>query len=162
MIIRPEEEEIDHAAVRRLHLNSFETSAEADLVEHLRRDGNAVISLVAVEGDDVIGHAMFSEMSAPFQALGLAPVAVLAGWRRQGIASKLIEKGIELATGGPWQAVFVLGDTSFYGRFGFSAEAARRFEAPFAGPYFMVRPLSASGLPSRSGRVEYAPAFSRL
>ena len=48
MIIRPEED-IDHASVRRLHLAAFETPAEADLVENLRRDGSAVVSLVAVE-----------------------------------------------------------------------------------------------------------------
>ena len=161
MIIRPEKD-IDHASVRRLHLGAFETPAEADLVEHLRRDGSAVVSLVAVEGNDVIGHAMFSEMSAPFKALGLAPVAVLAGRRRQGVASKLIEEGVELAAAGPWQAVFVLGEPPFYQRFGFSPEAARGFDSPYSGPYFMVRPLSASGLPSRSGQVQYAPAFARL
>jgi putative acetyltransferase len=67
----------DRAAIHRLHLESFPTAAEADLVDALRDDGDAVLSLVAHEGVDVVGHVLFSRMTAPFRALGLAPVAVL-------------------------------------------------------------------------------------
>jgi putative acetyltransferase len=52
----------DHAAIRRLHLGAFPGAQEADLVERLRADGDAVISLVAIEGTEIVGHVMFSRM----------------------------------------------------------------------------------------------------
>ena len=38
--------EIDFAEVRTLHLSAFPTAEESDLVDVLRRDGDAVLSLV--------------------------------------------------------------------------------------------------------------------
>ena len=66
--------ETDFSEVRGLHLSAFPTAGEGDLVDELRRAGDAVLSLVAVDGG-VVGHVMFSRMKAPFRALGLAPVA---------------------------------------------------------------------------------------
>jgi putative acetyltransferase len=53
----------------------------------LHSDGDAVLSLVAEKDGGVVGHALFSRMIAPFRALGLAPVAVLATHRRLGLAA---------------------------------------------------------------------------
>ena len=128
----------------------------------LRKDGDAVISLIAVEGGNVVGHVMFSRMSAPFRALGLAPVSVDPHWRNQGIAARLIEEGLKQAKATGWEGIFVVGDPAYYQRFGFSANAAEGFESPYAGPYLMVLALNEDGLPSRSGRIDYAPAFSSL
>lgn len=160
MIIRAETPD-DIAAIRQVHVAAFPSSAEADLVDRLRRDGDAVISLVAVDDDRVIGHALFSKMRAPFRALGLAPVAVTEEKRRQGVAAALIRNGIRQAEDAGWDAVFVLGDPAYYGRFGFSAEAAAAFDCPFAGPHFMLLILNPKTMPA-TGRVDYAPAFAAL
>ena len=152
----------DHQAVRRVHLASFPRPGEADLVERLRAAGDAVFSLVATHRGVLVGHVMLSMMSAPFRALGLAPVAVLADWRRQGIAAKLIEEGIRCARRDGWKAVFVLGEPAYYQRFGFSAETAKNFESPHAGPYFMALSLQGADLPASTGDVDYPPAFSAL
>jgi putative acetyltransferase len=157
--IRPEVP-ADRAAIRRLHLESFPTVAEADLVDGLRDDGDAILSLVAREGTAVIGHVLFSRMTAPFRALGLAPVAVLPSHRRRGVAARLVETGLTLAATQGWQAVFVLGDAAYYARFGFDAAKAAGFDNVFSGPHFMVKPLEP--LPVMAGTVEYAPAFARL
>jgi putative acetyltransferase len=150
----------DRAAIRRVHLESFPTAAEADLVDQLRRDGDVVLSLVAEEGGVVTGHVLFSRMTAPFRALGLAPVAVLPDYRRRGIAARLIEDGLARLAA-DWDAVFVLGDPAYYGRFGFDAGLAAGFANPYAGPHFMVKSL-AGKLPSNQGPVGYAAAFARL
>lgn len=131
-------------------------------MDRLRQDGDAVISLAALEDQLLVGHAMFSRMAAPFRALGLAPVAVLLDWRRRGIAARLIAEGLRRATRDGWDTVFVLGDPDYYGRFGFSTEMASGFESPYAGPYFMALPLKGVDLSLQSGRVDYAPAFSAL
>ncbi|HJR57614.1 MAG TPA: N-acetyltransferase [Rhizomicrobium sp.] len=150
----------DYAGIRRVHLQSFPTATEADLVDGLRADGDAVLSLVAEEDSEIAGHVLFSRMTAPFRALGLAPVAVLPHYRRRGIAARLIEDGLARAAA-DWDAVFVLGDPAYYGRFGFDAGLAACFANPYAGPHFMVTPL-AGKLPSNQGPVAYAAAFARL
>jgi putative acetyltransferase len=150
----------DCAGIRRVHLQSFPTAAEADLVDALRADDDAVLSLVADEGGEIAGHVLFSRMVAPFRALGLGPVAVLQPHRRRGIAARLIEDGLARAAA-DWDAVFVLGDPAYYGRLGFDVGLAVGFTNPYAGPHFMVKPL-AGKLPSNQGPVGYAPAFARL
>lgn len=151
-----------HSAVRELHVEAFPTSAESELVEQLRKDGDDVISLVALKESSIVGHVMFSRMSAPFKALGLAPVSVLPHWQRQGIAAQLIEEGVKQAKARAWEGIFVLGDPAYYKRFGFSVSAAESFESPYAGPYLMLLILKEDSLPYRSGRIDYAPAFLSL
>jgi putative acetyltransferase len=152
----------DQADVRKLHLTAFPGPEEADLVDRLRGDGDAVISLVATDGDVLVGHVMFSRMSAPFRALGLAPVAVLPDWRGKGIAARLIENGITQAQKSDWAGIFVLGEPDYYQRFGFSVAKAEKFESAYAGPYLMALALRGSDLPCPSGRIDYASAFTAL
>jgi putative acetyltransferase len=71
MIIRPEEP-ADCVAIRTVIDAAFPTQAEAQLVDQLRADGDAEISLVAIDDGGVVGHVMFSRMTAGFRALGLA------------------------------------------------------------------------------------------
>ena len=135
---------------------AFGRADEARLVERLRNDGDAAISLVATSGDAVVGHVLLSPMSAPFHALGLAPLSILPQWQRCGIGSALVKSAIQRAR--ECRAIFVLGDPDYYGRFGFRADIAAGFSSPYAGPHFMVLPLGGA-LPVASGRVEYAAAF---
>lgn len=147
------------AAVREIVEAAFARTAEADLVEQLHADGDVAISLVAKEEDEIIGHVVFSRMKAPFRAIGLAPISVAPSEQGRGIGSLLIEAGLTRAATDGWDAVFVLGDPAFYGRFGFEAGLASGFTSPYAGPYFMVKPLGGP-LSALSGDVDYAHAFS--
>lgn len=151
-----------HASVRALLLAAFPTGAEADLVDRLRADGDVAIARVALSGDDIVGHIVLSRMDAPFPALGLAPLAVRADRQGQAVGSRLIETALDEARAEGFDAVFVLGDPAYYGRFGFSAAAAEGFDSPYAGPFFMVVPLGRDALPVRTGRVAYAAAFADL
>jgi putative acetyltransferase len=161
MIIETETAD-DRAAIWRIHAAAFSSRAEADLVDRLRADGDLVLSFVGIEGGQLVGHVAFSKMQAPFRALGMAPVAVEASFRRQGIAARLIEAGLSAARGDGWEVVFVLGNPDYYGRFGFRAAAAAPFESPYAGPHFMALALQSGPLPAPNGVVSYAPAFSAL
>jgi putative acetyltransferase len=89
-------------------------------------------------------------------------VAVLPDWRRKGIAAALIRERIKRAAYEGWAGIFVLGDPNYYGRFGFKSTHADGFESAYAGPHFMALPLNSDELPLRSGRLDYAPAFSAL
>jgi putative acetyltransferase len=150
----------DASGIAALLKNSFPTTAaEAELTERLRADGDAVLPLLAEAGMRIAAYAMFARMTAPFRAMGLGPVAADAALRRRGLASALIRDGLLRARTEGWDACFVLGNPSFYGRFGFRADLAAGFDCAYAGPNFMCMALQPGGLPVSSGRVEYARAF---
>jgi putative acetyltransferase len=152
----------DVAAIRGLLAAAFPTSAEADLVDRLRADGSAVFSLVAIADGELVGHAMLSRMDYPPNALGLAPVAVVAERRHLGIAAALIRDGLSRATADGWACVFVLGDPDYYDRFGFAASLAAGFISPYAGPHLMALALRADALAERTGELRYPSAFAAL
>ena len=131
-------------------------------MDALRRDGDAEISLVAVEGDTVIGHILLSGMIAPVRALGLAPVSVTPSHQGGGVGSRLIRDSLKLAKTRGWEAVFLLGEPGYYLRFGFRADIAEAFTSPYAGPYFMALELVEGVLSGNGGDVAYARAFAAL
>jgi putative acetyltransferase len=152
----------DIHAIRRLLTEAFPTRAEADLVDRLREDGSAVFSLVAIAAGQLVGHAVFSRMGRPLDALALAPVAVVAAWRRVGIAAALIQDGLSRARRDGWASVFVLGDPDYYSRFGFAASLAEGFVSPYAGPHLMALALRADSLAERTGELRHPSAFAAL
>ncbi len=157
----------DGTAIRSVHLAAFPTAAEADLVDRLERDGDAILSLVAQEGGAIVGHVLFSRMTVvgdgeTVHALGLAPVAVVPDRQNQGIGARLIETGLSAARDEGADLVFLVGEPAYYGRFGFRADAAAPFTSPYAGEYFQAKPLADDRRVPASGRADYAPAFAEL
>jgi len=61
-----------------------------------------------------------------------------------------------------FQAIFVLGDTNYYERFGFSCSLADDFKCPWQGRNFMAKELKADALKGQSGTLTYPNAFSEL
>ena len=55
LLIRPERPE-DIEAIRQVNEQAFGRADEANLVDALRTGGKAVLSLVGVEGDRIVGH----------------------------------------------------------------------------------------------------------
>jgi len=155
------EERSDRLVVRDVVIAAFGRVDEADLVDRLRLDGDAALSLVAEEAGRIVGHVLFSPMPAPFRALGLAPVSVLPERQRVGIGSLLIRAGLARAEQEGWRGVFVLGEPEFYRRFGFEPSLAAGFQCAYAGPYLMARGLGGS-LPAAGGALAYARAFQAV
>jgi putative acetyltransferase len=156
-----DEQPDDIAAIRGLVEAAFAQPAEADLVDQLRMGGDSVISLVAIDDGEVVGHILFSKLTAPFRALALAPISITHERQNSGIGSRLIRMGLERAAVDGWEGVFVLGEPEYYGRFGFDTEISRGFVSPCAGSYFMALALSGK-LPATEGKVDHAPAFAAL
>jgi len=161
MIIRDVTPE-DTATVRQVVAAAFGRVAEADLVEALRDSGDAVMSLVAGDEGQIVGHILFSRLQAPERCLGLAPVAVAPSRQTQGIGSDLIREGLARAKRDDWQAVFVVGEPGYYGRFGFSTAAADKFETAYPKPYVLALDFVPGALRDRTGALLYAPAFLAL
>ncbi|HWA90661.1 MAG TPA: N-acetyltransferase [Rhizomicrobium sp.] len=134
--------------------------SEATLIDALRADGDVVVELAAVDGEDVVGHAMFSR-AAPGYIAGLAPVSARIGRQGQGIGSALIRAGLQACTERGIGAVIVLGEPEYYGRFGFSVALAAPLACAFAGPHFQAMELEPGALAGVRA-VEYARAFKAL
>ena len=157
----------DEAAIRKVHLKAFPTASEAELVEQLNADGDAVISLVAEDAGEIVGHILFSRMKVEsdgtgLTALGLAPVSVLPERQGQGIGGALIKAGLAAASARGAEIVFVVGEPAYYGRFGFDPATAEPFASPYAGPYLQAKLLTAVNERPNFGRADYAPAFAGL
>src|SRR5438876_324740 len=154
----------DSAAVQEVHLKAFGGSVEAKLVQLITERKRALISLVALNDDRVVGHILFSRVTianAPvaFSGVGLAPVAVLPDFHSQGIGSKLIRDGLERCRQAGYDAVVVLGDPAYYSRFGFVRAADFGLQNDGVADEFMVLPLHETALEGVSGMVKYLPEF---
>lgn len=108
----------------------------AGLVEGLRRaHGESAFELVAADGDEVVGHLLFtpSLLDAPrrlIEVAVLSPVAVAPTRQRHGIGSALIRRGLNQLADRLVPVVFLEGSPGYYGRFGFRAGAGLGFRKP--------------------------------
>jgi len=156
----------DSAAVRSIHEAAFGRRDEAVLVEQLCADGDAMLSLVAVDSDDdtVVGHLIFSDLpiktiSGLVRAAALAPVAVLPDRQGVGIGGGLIMRGLRDIAALGVEAVIVLGEPAYYQRFGFSHDLVRDLETSLQSEALMGMALKDGVLDGVEGRPLYAPAF---
>jgi putative acetyltransferase len=167
MLIRDEQPH-DVSAVHNVLIAAFPTDAEARLVERLRANSHTPISLVAVIAGQIVGHILFSPVSIDgnpelSDGLGLAPVAVVPVWQRNGVGSRLIEAGIEDCRQQGCQFVVVLGHPAYYPRFGFQKASLFRLDNEYgAQDEFMVLELQPESLPAAGGQVKYGPEFSEF
>jgi putative acetyltransferase len=163
LLIRPEKP-ADRPAIHAIHLAAFGQSAEAALVERLRADGDLALSLVAAAAEP-IGHIAFSPLilsDAPsVKACALAPLAVAPMRQRQGIGSALVKEGLRRLEEAGVDMAVVLGDRDYYGRFGFTPDAAKALRTPYDGPHLQALHLSKRGRDVH-GPASYARAFVDL
>lgn len=165
LVIRPETPE-DSAAIRNVNQEAFGSSVEADLVKKLRSGQKYTLSLVATDGEMIIGHILFSPViigsgSSGFEALGLGPMAVLPAYQRQGIGGQLVRTGLEECRGLGHEIIVVLGHPAYYPRFGFMPAKPRDIECEFEVPdeAWMLLELREGALAGRKGAVKFQPEF---
>lgn len=152
----------DHAAIAEVNELAFRGPDEARLVERLRADGDVLFELVAVEGDEVVGHILFSRLYADRAELfaALAPMAVRPDLQRSGAGSALVRAALDSAKEFGAHGVLVLGHREYYPRFGFLAETAAKVTSPYSGrPSFMALALE-KGAFDHPLSVAYPDAFS--
>lgn len=156
------EETKDIKQVREILRAAFPTDEESRLVDALRANGKAVISLVAVRAEQVLGHILFSPVSTtpPGEAkgIGLAPVAVHPDVQSQGIGSRLIHEGLRLCEELGYDYCVVLGDPKYYQRFGFEKAGTFGLQNEYGvDDEFMIIGFSGDTV---QGLVRYAPEFA--
>jgi putative acetyltransferase len=143
----------------------FPTGNEARLVTTLRKKARPSLGLVALTRDGVIAHCLMTPVTSTSlegaRLLGLGPMAVAPGLQRQGIGSKLMRGALSAAKDTGAGALFVLGHSDFYPRFGFVPAQQHNINCAWDVPdeAFMVCPLRKEGLEGISGLVKYHAAF---
>ncbi|MFC4911641.1 GNAT family N-acetyltransferase [Actinomadura gamaensis] len=162
-ITRPETE-ADVPAVRAVVRAAFETAAEADLVDALRRDEAWIdgLSVVTTTPDgEVVGHALLTRCHiGDSPALALAPCSVRPEHQRTGAGSAAVRAALQHAAEQGERYVVVLGHPDYYPRFGFTTAARHGIRTSFDVPDEALMALSLNPtdrLPS--GTVRYAAAF---
>jgi putative acetyltransferase len=167
-VVRNERPE-DLSSIRRINELAFGQPAEADLVDALRRNGKAVLSLVAIAGEQVAGHILFSPVriepeGEPLSAVGLAPMAVLPELQNQGIGTQLVKAGLDECRKAGYDCVVVLGHPHFYPRFGFIPASRFNLKSEYDVPdeVFMARELREGSLSGRAGLVRYESEFAEV
>ncbi|HTV69903.1 MAG TPA: N-acetyltransferase [Rhizobiaceae bacterium] len=155
----------DREAIRSVEEHAFGQPAEAGLVDALVNQGDAVVELVAEEEGSVVGHILFSRLyvdssEGKFPAVALAPLAVEPDFHGTGIGGALIrEAHIRLKDAGEKLSV-VVGDPSYYGRFGYQRARAEKFGSAYQG--HAMQALAWDDEAPSSGTLVYAPAFGSL
>lgn len=162
--IRPEMAS-DWAAIEALLGEAFGGDDEAALVARLREEGLVVAALVAQTQTSIVGHVVLSSLDVAvdgrsIRAAALAPMAVRVDHQRRGVGSALVPAAIEAARRAGIDALVVVGHPSYYPRFGFSADLARKLASPFTGPALMALELRPGALSGSEGSIIYPSAFA--
>ena len=156
------EEARDIEQVREIVRAAFPSDAESKLVDAIRTNGKATISLVAAQGDEVLGQILFSPVTtspaSDAKGLGLAPVAVRPDAQSQGIGSELIRAGLHLCKELGYDYCVVLGSPKYYHRFGFEQASPFGIRNEYgADEEFMIVHFSER---RATGPVQYASEFA--
>ena len=141
-------------------LNAAHTDhTEQFMVGALRNSGQLSVSLVADDSGTIIGHVALSPVAVSDGAArwyGLGPLSVAPEHQGRGVGAKLMERALAELRKLDACGCVVLGDPSYYARFGFKVE--RSLILPGVPPeYFQAISL---GGPFPSGIVSYHESFA--
>jgi len=166
MITIREEQPQDIKAIRKVNIRAFGQNQEADVVDKLRQNRNDLMSLVAVIQNQIVGHILFSPATIEsedrtIRGIGLAPMAVLPEYQRQGIGSELIRTGTARLKSKGCPFVIVVGHAEYYPRFGFepASHYGIRSEWDVPDDAFMILVLNESEMQGSAGVARYRPEF---
>jgi predicted N-acetyltransferase YhbS len=166
LIIRPEKP-LEYPFIYDLVKVAFQTAQVSDgdeqnFVDKLRASSGYIpeLALVAEQDGQIIGHVMLTKTwvagaGLKHEVLLLAPLAVALEHRRRGIGSKLVMESFRLAKNMGYQAVLVVGNPAYYGKFGFrpSVSFGIVHDPPIPDPYIMACELVPHALSGVSGTV---------
>ena len=154
----------DEARIHQVTEQAFVSAPHSDhneqfIVDALRRAGALTVSQVAKVDGEIIAHVAISPVTLSGGAIGwfgLGPISVLPDFQGLGIGSKLVQSSIAALKEVGASGCVVLGDSAYYGRFGFKVVDGLVFSGVPA-EYFQA--LSFSGeFPNEE--VSYHEAFS--
>lgn len=171
VVLIRQETSADRRSIFALHNAAFPTAdgsvaAEARLVDELHAAGDVVtgLSLVAEIDGDVVGHVLGSRAHIDeHPSLGLGPLGVLPSHQHRGVGSALMHAVLAAADALGSPAAVLLGDPTYYRRFGFQLAQPLGVLPPNPGwaQHFQIRTLT-TWTGRTPGVFRYALAFDTV
>lgn len=168
MIEIRQENKNDYEEVYNVVKYAFETAEhsdgnEQDLVVELRKSNNFIpeLSLVAIKDNKIVGYILFTKIKlGEYEELALAPLGILPKYQKQGIGSKLIKQGHDIAKKMGYHYSIVLGSEKYYSKFGYIPAIEYEIKAPFEVPSKNFMAIKLNDTDKKiNGIVEYAKEF---
>ena len=120
----------DAAAVEALVLAAFGPGRFAKTAERLRERAVIAAGFVARDGADLLGSVRLWSITVGGEpALFLGPIAVVAANRKAGLGADLVQACLAFAADAGL-GVLLVGDSPYFGRFGFEPSADVRLPGP--------------------------------
>lgn len=124
MITVREENKSDLIAIKNVNDKAFGQPQEGNVIDKIRASDSRVLSMVAEIDKNVVGHIFYSTAEIAYDnekivGMGLAPLAVLPEYQRQGIGKRLINESISILRKRSVPFIIVLGHKDYYPKFGF-------------------------------------------
>jgi len=121
-ILVRDEQPADIVSITRLTETAFRdrpyaSGTEQVIVNALRHHGQLTISLVAVDGEEIVGHVAVSPVTISSGATGwygLGPISVWPERQRQGIGSTLVRAALAELRRRETRGCVLLGDPGYY------------------------------------------------
>jgi putative acetyltransferase len=168
--------ESNRSEIGNIHIQAFGKTKGpeiAELVHALFDDKTAmpILSLVAVENEQLVGHILFTGVTinpttVPVSAQILAPLAILPDYQNQGVGAQLIQEGLRQLKKMGVTLVFVLGHPDYYPRSGFIPAGVLGYEAPYHIPEehadaWMVKELCPGVIGRVKGKIACSDALDQ-
>jgi len=157
LVIRPERP-LDAEPIERLHERAFGPGRFARTAFRLREGSGHVLDLsfTSLVGTLLVGSVRITPVTAgTVPALMLGPLTVDPAFEGRGIGTALMRRAIDAARARGQSLVLLVGDESFYSRFGFKRVPPRQLELP--GPVdperFLALELNEGALDGATGLV---------
>jgi putative acetyltransferase len=167
MIFIRKEQPGDINGIREFNEQAFGQRTEANIVDKLRGNSAGLLSLVAIQEDRIVGHILFSPAEIEqdretIVGMGLAPMAVLPEYKRQGIGSLLVQKGISILKNRNCPFIMVLVHPEYYPRFGFERASLHgiRCQWDVSDDAFMILVLDRPVMKKFAGTARYQDEFN--
>ena len=168
MLLIRKETEKDYNAIKEVNNQAFSQAIEGNIIDKIRISDPKALSLVATLEDKVVGHIFFSsawihEKPEIKNGMGLAPMAVLPKFQKQGIGCSLINEGIRILKQQSVPFIIVLGLANYYPKFGFETASKHGLKSQWEGvpdEAFMVLILDADLMNKITGTAFYREEFN--
>ena len=167
-IVIVEEGPGDISGIRLVNQLAFDGDYEAEVVDRLRQNCPSILSLVARQGEAVVGHILFSPVRIvqlegwTVTGMGLGPLAVHPEHQDKGIGSALCEAGMQRMAFAGYPYVVVLGHPTYYPRFGFTRASTHGIRCAFTDvpeDAFMIRIFNVETMSGVKGTAYYRQEF---
>lgn len=163
-IVIRNEAESDIKTISDITKAAFDTLAisnhtEQFIVDALRDSKALTVSLVAVDGNRVVGHVALSPVKISDGSngwYGLGPISVLPELQKQGIGRSLMQEGLSRLRSLGAKGCILVGDPGFYERFGFKSPENLSIEG-VPQQFVLALPFKDS---RASGKVIFHDAFA--